>query len=161
MNSMEQNNSRSVIRRRISIIFFDIYICVLIYFLFFAENMGRTGAARDYSYNLVPFKEISRFISYRETLGLRAVWMNIAGNVAAFIPFGIFIIPVSGRKFGFAAAMFAVFDVSLCVEIIQLVTRVGSFDVDDLILNTLGGLAGILIYKLFIRIERNKSDGKA
>jgi glycopeptide antibiotics resistance protein len=34
------------------------------------------------------------------------------------------------------------------VEVTQLVTRVGSFDVDDLLLNTIGGILGYLIYKI-------------
>ncbi len=92
---------------------------------------------RNYSYNLIPFKEIHRFIAHRDVLGAKAVWLNLAGNVAAFIPF------------------------RLCVEIIQLVAKVGSFDVDDLLLNTLGGLLGALLYKLFKRIERIRADGKA
>ncbi len=116
---------------------------------------------RNYSYNLIPFKEIHRFIAHRDVLGAKAVWLNLAGNVAAFIPFGLFIIPVSGRKISFWAAVLLTFDVSLCVEIIQLVAKVGSFDVDDLLLNTLGGLLGALLYKLFKRIERIRADGKA
>ena len=72
------------------IVLFMIYGCVLVYFLFFAENMGRS-ATRDYSLNLIPFHEIKRFIIKRDRLGSHAVWMNIAGNVAAFIPFGLFI----------------------------------------------------------------------
>lgn len=123
--------------------------------------MGRTNAVRNYSYNLIPFKEIHRFIAHRDVLGAKAVWLNLAGNVAAFIPFGLFIIPVSGRKISFWAAVLLTFDVSLCVEIIQLVAKVGSFDVDDLLLNTLGGLLGALLYKLFKRIERIRADGKA
>lgn len=153
--------SGSTKRRCISTVLFVAYICVLVYFLFFAENMGRTNAVRNYSYNLIPFKEIHRFIAHRDVLGAKAVWLNLAGNVAAFIPFGLFIIPVSGRKISFWAAVLLTFDVSLCVEIIQLVAKVGSFDVDDLLLNTLGGLLGALLYKLFKRIERIRADGKA
>ena len=153
--------SGSTKRRCISTVLFVAYICVLVYFLFFAENMGRTHAVRNYSYNLIPFKEIHRFIAHRAVLGAKAVWLNLAGNVAAFIPFGLFIIPVSGRRISFWAAVLLTFDVSLCVEIIQLVAKVGSFDVDDLLLNTLGGLLGALLYKLFKRIERVRADGKA
>ena len=32
------------------------------------------------------------------------------------------------------------------IEIIQLYTKIGVFDVDDIILNTLGGFVGYLIY---------------
>ena len=37
------------------------------------------------------------------------------------------------------------FELSLLVETIQLVTKVGSFDVDDLLMNTLGALLGYLL----------------
>lgn len=153
--------SKHTKRRCISVILFVAYICVLVYFLFFAENMGRTHTVRSYSYNLIPLKEINRFITHRAALGAKAVWLNLAGNVAAFIPFGLFIIPVSGRKLSVGAAVLLTFDVSVFVEIIQLITKVGSFDVDDLILNTIGGIVGVLMYKLFKRIERTGSDGKA
>ncbi len=36
------------------------------------------------------------------------------------------------------------FEFSLLIECIQLVSKVGSFDVDDMILNTLGGSLGYL-----------------
>ena len=36
------------------------------------------------------------------------------------------------------------FELSLLVELLQLVFKVGSFDVDDMFLNTLGGIAGYL-----------------
>lgn len=149
----------STTRRIISIVLFIIYGCILVYFLFFAENMGRS-ATRDYSLNLIPFHEIKRFLTNQNKLGSNAVWMNIAGNVAAFIPFGLFIIPVMGRNIGFLEAAIMTFDISLCVELIQLVTKVGSFDVDDLILNTIGGLIGAGIYVTHIRIERNSANGK-
>lgn len=147
-------------RRVISIVLFIVYIGVLVYFLFFAENMGR-GTARDYSLNLIPFKEIKRFVLNRQTLGSKAVWVNLAGNVAAFIPFGLFIIPVSGRKMSFWETVVLTFDMSLCVEIIQLITKVGSFDVDDLMLNTFGGIIGAGIYVLHAFIERKHSHGEA
>ena len=42
------------------------------------------------------------------------------------------------------------------VQTIQLVFKVGSFDVDDLFLNTIGGILGFLLYKIVqkIRIRR-------
>ena len=46
----------------------------------------------------------------------------------------------------------------LTIEITQLLTRVGSFDVDDLILNTAGGIAGYLLFYIMNKI-RSKWDG--
>ncbi len=147
-------------RRVVSVILFAAYICVLVYFLFFAEKLGRVHSTRTYSYNLTPLKEIKRFIRYHQVLGAKAVILNLAGNVAAFIPFELFIIPVSGHKFRFVEALVLTFDVSLSVELIQLFTKVGSLDVDDLILNTIGGIIGISLYYLWKMIERKHINGK-
>ncbi len=152
---------RNARRRCISVVLFAAYICVLVYFLFFSEGMGRSFTARSYHYNLIPLKEIKRFIVYADVLGYKAVWLNLAGNVAAFVPFGLFIIPVSGRRFGMVEAVVLSADFSILVEVVQLFTKVGSFDVDDIMLNTVGGLIGVLLYKLFIKIEREKYNGKA
>ncbi len=135
-------------------ILFVLYFAVLFYFLFFSEEMGRTYSERTYHYNLVPFKEIGRFIRYHRTLGTGTVLLNIVGNVAAFVPFGIFLPVFSARCRKVWFTVFYSFELSLLVELLQLVTKVGSFDVDDLILNTVGGLAGFLIYLLGKRILR-------
>lgn len=143
----------------ISVVLFMTYICVLVYFLFFSEMMGRS-VGNDYQLNLVLFREIRRFYTKRQVLGDSVVWMNIAGNIAAFVPFGIFVMPVSNRRINFLETVIITFNVSLCVEIIQLVTKVGSFDVDDLLLNTIGGLIGAGIYVVYAMIERKRTNGK-
>ncbi|MDC7291157.1 VanZ family protein [Blautia schinkii] len=131
--------------RRTGIVLFVIYVLLLMYFLFFSEEYGRVAEAeRAYRYNLVPFVEIRRFWIYREQLGIFALFTNIFGNVLGFIPFG-FILPIINRhmRSGFLIVLSG-FGLSLTVEVIQLVTKVGCFDVDDLILNTLGALVGYL-----------------
>ena len=134
--------------RRLGLVLFIAYLVLLSYFLFFAENMGRSPDARaSYSYNLVPFQEIRRFIVYRDILGYRAVFLNIFGNVAAFLPFGFFL-PEIWRQVGRWYTMIVLsFTTSLCIELMQLVTKVGSFDVDDLLLNTIGGYLGYLLFR--------------
>ncbi|MFP3156037.1 VanZ family protein [Lachnospiraceae bacterium ZAX-1] len=140
------------ILRICSKIVFGAYIICLTYFLFFAESAGRTFESRNYQYNLILFKEIGRFIKYRETLGMTVVLINLVGNVAAFVPFGA-IMPVINRKFRSGFHMvFLSFEFSLTVETIQFISKVGSFDVDDLLLNTIGGMIG---YLCFYFIGRN------
>lgn len=137
-------------------ILFILYFIVLFYFLFFAESMGRTYAEREYHYNLIPLREIKRFLLYTDVLGTKAVVLNIFGNIAAFVPFGFFL-PIFSkrcRKLGFV--LLYSFDLSLLVEIIQLVTKVGSFDVDDLFLNTLGGICGYIVYRIVQTFRRRK-----
>ena len=48
---------------------------------------------------------------------------------------------------------------SLFVESVQLVSKVGSFDVDDLLLNTLGGVLGYILF-LICNIIRRKCYGQ-
>ncbi len=124
------------------------YLALLFYLLFFAEDYGRTMSERDYRYNLVLFKEIRRFWVNRDILGWQNVIVNIAGNVVAFMPFGFFI-PMfcnRGKKFFCCTVLSALF--SLAVETVQLITKVGAFDVDDIFLNAIGGLLGYILYRV-------------
>lgn len=134
--------------RMAAVLLFLIYFAVLFYFLFFSEKMGRTYSERTYHYNLIPFLEIKRFLTYYEVLGLEAVALNLFGNIAAFMPFGFFLPVFSNRCRHFLNTVFYTFELSLLVELIQLVTKVGSFDVDDIILNTLGGALGYGCYRI-------------
>lgn len=138
--------------RTAGVFLFLVYMILLTYFLFFAESYGRVSAHREYRYNLVLFQEIERFWTYREELGWFAVY-NLLGNVMAFVPFGS-ILPVIWKKTrGFFRILFLTFGFSLTIETLQLISKVGIFDVDDLVLNTLGGIIGYLIFAVcnFVR----------
>lgn len=135
---------------------FVLYVLLLVYFLFFSEAYGRSlGKELPYRYNLVPFVEIRRFWVYREQLGGAALFTNIFGNVIGFLPFG-FILPVIAKRMqsGFLITLSGLC-LSLAVETIQLAARVGCFDVDDLILNTLGAGLGYLCFALCNHIRRS------
>lgn len=144
-------------------VLFILYLIALIYLMFFAESLGRTGNAQaEYAYNLELFKEIRRFYIYREQLGWKAVVLNLGGNVVGFMPFG-FILPIVSRRGRRWYNTFLLgFFLSFCIEITQLVFKVGSFDVDDLLLNTIGGILGFLCYKTVqeIRIRRKRRARK-
>ncbi len=140
-------------------VLFVLYLIALVYFMFFAESFGRTGSTKaGYAYNLELFKEIRRFIVYRKQLGWKAVLLNLGGNVAGFMPFGFFLPIVSRRGRRWYNAFLLGFFLSLCIETTQLVFQVGSFDVDDLLLNTIGGILGFLCYKKVqgIRVRRKR-----
>lgn len=125
---------------------FCVYVAGLIYFLFFSEEYGRGMAGYVYSYNLYPFREIRRYLTCREILGNRAVFLNLAGNVIGFMPFGA-LLPIMARGVRRAWKIGALsFEISALIEISQLLFQVGCFDVDDMILNTLGGLLGYFLF---------------
>ena len=125
---------------------FIVYLLSLAYFLFFAEATGRTFTERTYQYNLIPFHEIRRFLTYRRQLGFAAVTLNLVGNVLAFVPFGLFLPLLVRRVRSMGKTLLLGFEFSLLVEIVQLFSKVGSFDVDDILLNTTGVLIGYLLF---------------
>jgi len=127
---------------------FIIYIVGLCYFLFFAEMFGRTHITGDYQYNLELFREIKRFWTYRESLGFKAVFLNLFGNVVGFIPFGLLLPILFPKVKNIVLVMISTFMLSLCFEVFQLVFKVGCFDVDDLLLNTVGGFVGYIIFRI-------------
>ena len=97
--------------------------------------------------NYTPFREISRGL---EVLSLSDPFssLNLVGNILAFIPFGIFVPILLSSKVGlFRRVFFFSLALSLSFECTQLVLYIGTFDVDDLILNTCGGVVGYVIYR--------------
>ena len=135
---------------------FAVYLLSLAYFLFFAEATGRTYTERNYQYNLIPFHEIRRFLIYRRQLGTAAVALNLVGNVMAFVPFGLFLPILVKRVQSLGKTLLLGFDFSLLVEIVQLFSKVGSFDVDDVILNTLGVCIGYVLFGLLRVLHLHK-----
>jgi hypothetical protein len=78
---------------------------------------------------------------------------NILGNVAIFIPLGIFSAYVLREKKKIAAVI--CIGISLLFEIIQFITGSGAADIDDIILNTIGGIIGIVLYSFVLeKIDR-------
>ena len=151
---MEQKRLKRM--RLLSGILLALYLLVLIWFLLFAESLGRSAdQGQTVRYNLIPLTEISRFWEYRDQLGLSAFTVNLIGNVLAFAPLGL-LMPltfVSMRRM--VPVVTAGFLLSLLAESIQLAARVGSFDVDDVLLNTCGTLLGYLFYIMCDRIRRH------
>lgn len=152
---MIRNTTRN---QKLGWVLFLAYLALLVYFLFFAESFDRDWVRREYSYNLELFKEIKRFYLYRDQLGVKAFVLNVFGNVAAFVPYGFFLPIVSRRSKKWWNTVLLSFGFSLCVELIQLIFRVGSFDVDDILLNTIGGILGYIGYRAvqYMRIRRRR-----
>lgn len=101
------------------------------------------------SNNFVPFKTIN-FYLFLADINLNLRIENLAGNIIGFMPFG-FILPLLAKKFQkLGIVTLATFCLSLMFELLQLIFEFGSFDVDDLILNTAGGIFGYTPIKLVI-----------
>lgn len=95
--------------------------------------------------NFTLFRTIHMYIDYSYMLNS---FENLAGNVVVFIPFGM-LLPFIWKRFrNFADTFLAGFLFSLGIELFQLYSAFGAFDVDDILLNVAGVIAGYLIYML-------------
>lgn len=131
------------------------YGVLIIYFVLFSDRLGRADGYSTYRYNLVPFEEIRRFIIYRDYVSTGAFILNLIGNLLVFSPVG-FLIPIwrkwRRKSTGFIRIIIYTFLFSLCIETLQLATKVGVFDVDDLMMNSVGGLIGWIFYEIALKI---------
>ena len=154
---MKKKHKKAI--RFISWILFIMYLIAMVYFLFFSEQLGRTPSD-TYHYNLKPFAEINRYLTYYHKIGSFNVILNLLGNVICFMPFG-FVIPIlSCRQRSIVRITALSFLCSVTIELTQLVTKLGSCDVDDVILNTLGGISGYIIFCICFKIMHFYTDRK-
>lgn len=146
--------------RRIGMLLFVCYLLLLLYLLFLSEGFGhRLSEDREYRYNLVPFREICRYWRYRTKLG-RLAFLNLGGNILGFCPFGFMLPILDCRCRSVVRTVSMGCCLSLAVECVQLVLRLGSFDVDDILLNTLGTLLGVLTFLLSDFVRRRIYEKK-
>ncbi len=117
--------------------FFGILSIVYIFLLFQLLTMVELNT--NSGYNLVPFTEIFRY-----KFGSSLFMYNVVGNILAFVIFGLIVSSYIKPKTCLAPFLTSLV-VSTTVEFVQL--NIGrSFDVDDIILNVLGGIIGYLLY---------------
>lgn len=139
--------------RFVCLVIFVIYIVCIVYFLIFSDMFGR-GGYEEHRYNLHPFQEITRFIQYGSQMSGLSVFLNLYGNIIAFVPFGMLLRWARNKNTTFMQAFAYSFGFTLTIEVAQYITKLGVFDVDDIILNTLGGIIGYGIYYITAKCLR-------
>ena len=108
------------------------------------------ATAWPFRMNLIPFVNLLDYDSKRDLL------LNLIGNTAMFIPTGIMTPLIYKNLYSFKKTVLTGFLISLTIEIIQLPFAVRCSDVDDLILNTLGCIAGYGIYAIVKCIRKKR-----
>lgn len=102
--------------------------------------------------NLVPFFTIRNYLYVivhrsNDSVLLHCI-INLLGNVLLFIPAGLLIPKLWQKQRNFFRFFFTCAGAIFLVETVQLFTLLGSFDVDDVILNLLGMTLGFILYHL-------------
>lgn len=130
------------------IIFFIVYIFCLAFLTLFSRFYGR--GYLHHGINIIPLRTITQYLTQSSNRNITIT--NIWGNIEAFIPMG-FLLPIIFKKLNKFKKVFAsVLIVSLLIEVLQYITGTGASDIDDVILNVLGGILGYLIYKVFRKL---------
>ncbi len=133
---------------------FTIYVLALIYILFGGtravfNNMSLIEYAKV-QMNLIPFKTITEFITalMENRINTNIVVENILGNLLMFLPMGIYLPIYLKNKISIKKFIIIMLILFIGVELVQLLTKRGAFDVDDLILNLAGSIIGYGIYRI-------------
>ena len=141
-NKLLSNNSEVInIRlRRIILAGTIVYAVLILYFMFFGFNrLDPKSSYNQYTFIFVPEGIPLRFPE------LTMSWLYDFGNIAAFIPFGIIFPLLYRMRFRKFIPLFLL--VIAFLEVLQSLTFLGTFDVMDIISNTLGAIIGFVAYK--------------
>ena len=128
---------------------FVVYFLVLIWIILFKMVFSFEELGHIRQINLIPFGD-STIVNGKVELS------EIINNMIIFIPFGIYICMLK-PKWSFVKKVLPIFITSLVVEVLQFILAIGTTDITDLIGNTLGGIIGIGVFYVFLKLFKNKS----
>ena len=130
------------------------YLVVLIRIVLFKQvalyNLFAAIGSMERTISIIPFK--SRLDMINNNISVTRILENILGNIAIFIPFGL-LLPIVQKDMSKKIIPYGLITSAL-IEIIQYVFALGSSDIDDLTLNTLGTIIGYLLYKIIHKKAR-------
>lgn len=133
-NNIGKDNNQS---NKLTVVLFVIYLIALCWILLFKLGV-RFSYMGNRQVNLIPFSEpliLHGKIDFGE----------IIMNMVIFVPLGIYAGTLF-KRWTFGRHLFFFFLISLIVEGLQFILRVGAFDITDTITNTLGGIIGLMIF---------------
>ena len=130
-----------MIFKKIYRIFILPYTIFLLYLMFlgFGREQHEANIVR-----LLPF--VSTVFFVQNTTSWESIIINLLGNIIMFIPFG-FLGWLNTKYFSFKKLIVDFLSVLIIVEALQYLTRLGVFDIDDLVLNCLGVWIGFQMRK--------------
>ncbi|QUL58196.1 VanZ family protein [Paenibacillus tritici] len=114
-------------------------------FVGFGRTVQLDGPLR---YNLEPLRTVRLFFDMTNGLSYASRLVNLLGNVAVFVPFGILLpLVISGYRSVVRLTLLSVLVITF-LELLQMLLHVGSLDIDDLLLNLLGVWTGYVLLRL-------------
>jgi glycopeptide antibiotics resistance protein len=138
-----QHEKIVVSRRSLHMIAF-LYLSGLIILLFFRPANQEYG-----SINLLPFETVLYYLS--GDVDFLIAFYNLAANIGLFVPFGLYYCYIKMKPSIKPLVMIAICSISV-IEALQYLTKRGSLDIDDLILNLFGVFVGYSIFPLIRKV---------
>lgn len=123
---------------KLTYVLFAVYLIALFWILLFKLSVHFSYMGNRRSVNLIPFSEL---LSQNGKIDLSEMIMN----VLIFLPFGIYA-GILFKRWIIGKIFFLFFLTSLIIEGFQFIFALGSFDITDIINNTLGGIIGLMTY---------------
>jgi glycopeptide antibiotics resistance protein len=144
--------------KRIKIVFY-IYIAIVIKVIIFKYPWEDLKAIMDTwekgvilegldTANFTLFKTIKMYINYSYKLNS---FENLVGNVVVFVPFGFLLPYIQEKSRKLPVLVLNAFLFVLGIEVFQLFSAFGAFDVDDILLNCFGAVLGWILYRFWER----------
>ncbi|WP_080846289.1 VanZ family protein [Cytobacillus gottheilii] len=133
---------------------FYVYIACVYYLTLFPLTLENflTNSSLSRNVNLVPFNIFTDYHIFDE---------QIIGNFIMLFPFGIYLHVLYKRFTTNFKSLCLIFLTSILIEGIQLIFSAGTPDIDDIILNTLGGSLGYWCFSLGKLIAGKKIRSKS
>ena len=152
------NKTKKTKQERILSVVFILYLLFLIKMIVFKypfEHMQQIvdtwqkGVVLEglHTANFTPLKTIKMYIRYYDMPGIRS-FSNLFGNIFIFVPVGILLPLVHRASKNLWIMLLNALLLIVGIEVFQLFSNFGAFDVDDIILNCFGVLIGRCIYRL-------------
>ncbi len=152
------NKTAKTKQERILSVVFILYLLFLIKMIVFKYPMEQLQQIVDtwqkdvileglHTANFIPFKTIKMYIRYYDMPGIRS-FSNLFGNILIFVPVGILLPIVHRASRSIWVLLLNALLLVVGIEVFQLFSNFGAFDVDDIILNCFGVLIGSCIYHL-------------
>ncbi len=136
-----------LIKNKVKFVFYKEML--MLGFIIYVMALFRVVTFQDVSWsssNFIPFEEMFRY-----EFGTKLFYKNVVGNMLMFIPYGFFISYFLKTKNPLLILLLTTL-VSVTIEFTQLlIGRV--FDIDDIMLNIIGGLLGFIIYYVFVKVK--------
>lgn len=137
-------NDKREYKRNINI-YMILYILCLISILFLVGRPPIRISTSWYIPEPTPFKTIISQLKYGS---INEIIRNIIGNLCLFIPLSFLLILKDNKYKNILRQTVIILPSILMTEILQMITNVGVFDIDDIILNYLGVLLLVIIMNI-------------